>query len=72
MKPIKIITLTALLLTPLASALTAETLLQKTTADIDKTIAQGPCKPNWESLKTHTDPEWFRDAKFGIYTHWGP
>ncbi|MDH4241865.1 MAG: alpha-L-fucosidase, partial [Phycisphaerae bacterium] len=26
----------------------------------------------WESLAKHTDPEWFRDAKFGIYTHWGP
>ena len=29
-------------------------------------------KPSWESLKAHRDPEWFRDAKFGIYTHWGP
>lgn len=26
----------------------------------------------WESLAKHADPEWFRDAKFGIYTHWGP
>ncbi|SVD45248.1 uncharacterized protein METZ01_LOCUS398102, partial [marine metagenome] len=26
----------------------------------------------WESLQRHPDPEWFRDAKFGIYTHWGP
>ncbi len=32
----------------------------------------GPFKPEWESLKTHTNPEWFRDAKLGIYTHWGP
>ena len=34
--------------------------------------APGPFKPEWSSLKTHQDPEWFRDAKFGIYTHWGP
>jgi alpha-L-fucosidase len=34
--------------------------------------AEGPFKPDWESLKAHQDPEWFRDAKFGIYTHWGP
>ena len=34
--------------------------------------AAGPFKPTWESLRTHKDPEWFRDAKFGIYTHWGP
>ena len=26
----------------------------------------------WESLQQHHTPEWFRDAKFGIYTHWGP
>lgn len=23
------------------------------------------------SLGSHTTPEWFKDAKFGIYTHWG-
>jgi len=28
-------------------------------------------QPTWESLKTHQDPEWFDDAKFGIYFHWG-
>ncbi|ARV16602.1 alpha-L-fucosidase [Polaribacter sp. SA4-12] len=26
----------------------------------------------WESLKEHKTPEWFLDAKFGIYCHWGP
>lgn len=31
-----------------------------------------PYEPTWESLQKHEDPEWFRDAKFGIYTHWGP
>ena len=25
----------------------------------------------WESLKKHDTPQWLRDAKFGIYTHWG-
>lgn len=29
-------------------------------------------EPNWKSLSRHQTPEWFRDAKFGIYTHWGP
>lgn len=28
-------------------------------------------KPTWESLKQYQCPEWFRDAKFGIYLHWG-
>ncbi len=32
-----------------------------------------PYSANWESLNKHTEvPEWFRDAKFGIYFHWGP
>ncbi len=28
-------------------------------------------KPNWESLDTRPTPQWFRDAKFGIFIHWG-
>ncbi|MGI9173762.1 MAG: alpha-L-fucosidase, partial [Rhodothermales bacterium] len=28
--------------------------------------------PDWESLTQHPTSEWFRDAKFGIYFHWGP
>ncbi|MBQ3880562.1 MAG: alpha-L-fucosidase [Oscillospiraceae bacterium] len=29
-------------------------------------------EPNFESLRQYTCPEWFRDAKFGIWSHWGP
>ena len=25
----------------------------------------------WYSLRKHLTPQWFKDAKFGIYTHWG-
>ena len=28
-------------------------------------------EPNAESLKQYECPEWFRDAKLGIYVHWG-
>ncbi len=28
-------------------------------------------QPQWESVVKHPDPEWFMDAKFGIYFHWG-
>ena len=35
-------------------------------------IARGPFKPNWDSLTNYKTPEWFRDAKFGIWAHWGP
>jgi alpha-L-fucosidase len=34
--------------------------------------APGPFEPNWESLSQYQCPEWFRDAKFGIWAHWGP
>jgi len=34
-------------------------------------IAPGPFKPDWESLKAqYQAPDWFRDAKFGIWAHW--
>ena len=32
----------------------------------------GPFRPNWESLKAYRCPDWFRDAKFGIWAHWSP
>ncbi len=35
-------------------------------------MATGRYQPTWESLRQHTTPEWFRDAKFGIWAHWGP
>ncbi len=29
--------------------------------------------PTWKSLSQHNiEPDWFKDAKFGIYFHWGP
>jgi alpha-L-fucosidase len=30
-----------------------------------------PFKPTWQSLRQYESPKWFRDAKFGIYVHWG-
>ncbi|MEJ2884794.1 alpha-L-fucosidase [Pedobacter sp. GR22-6] len=32
----------------------------------------GPFKPNWASLAQYQVPDWYRDAKFGIWAHWGP
>ncbi len=29
-------------------------------------------EPSFDSLRQYTAPEWFRDAKFGIWSHWGP
>ncbi|AMR32276.1 alpha-L-fucosidase [Mucilaginibacter sp. PAMC 26640] len=38
----------------------------------DLQINKGPFKPTVKSLKEYKYPEWFRDAKFGIWAHWGP
>ncbi len=38
----------------------------------DLPIADGPFKPTMDSLKQYSCPDWFRDAKFGIWAHWGP
>jgi alpha-L-fucosidase len=36
-----------------------------------RSIAAGPFKPTWDSLTSeYKCPEWFRDAKFGIWAHW--
>jgi alpha-L-fucosidase len=32
----------------------------------------GKFEPSWESLSQYQTPDWFRDAKFGIWAHWGP
>ena len=28
-------------------------------------------EPNWESIQTHQVPQWYDDAKLGIFVHWG-
>ncbi len=35
-------------------------------------VAPGIFEATWQSLKQYEVPEWFRDAKFGIWAHWGP
>ena len=35
-------------------------------------IEKGPFQATRESLKTYVVPQWFRDAKFGLWAHWGP
>jgi hypothetical protein len=30
-----------------------------------------PYQPTWNSLRNWHTPQWLRDGKFGIYTHWG-
>jgi len=38
---------------------------------VDAKIRRGPFQANWSSLAGYRAPDWFRDAKFGIFLHWG-
>ncbi len=49
-------------------AATSATLVAK---PLNAAGSDDPYKPAWESLQNHATPPWFRDAKFGIYFHWG-
>ena len=39
---------------------------------MSNSITSGPFQATWESLRSFECPDWFRDAKFGIWSHWGP
>jgi alpha-L-fucosidase len=38
--------------------------------EVDRRANDGPFRPDWESLATYQVPEWYKDAKFGIFVHW--
>ena len=40
-------------------------------ADVDRGDQDGPFRPDWNSLSQYKVPDWYRDAKFGIFIHWG-
>ena len=60
----------------IALALTAFSCTQDSKPSTTEETSESPnntvYEPNWESLSKHTiAPEWFQDAKLGIYFHWG-
>lgn len=38
---------------------------------VDKLNREGPFRADWEALKKYQVPDWYKDAKFGIFIHWG-
>ena len=40
-------------------------------ATVERESTEGPFQPDWQSLAKYQAPEWYRDAKFGIFIHWG-
>ncbi len=41
-------------------------------APVHEPMQTGKFEPTWESLEQYRTPDWYRDAKFGIWAHWGP
>ena len=45
--------------------------MQRQLARVDAGLRTGPFRANWDSLAAYRVPDWFRNAKFGIFIHWG-
>ena len=39
--------------------------------EVERADYQGPYRPDWQSLQKYEVPEWYKDAKFGVFIHWG-
>jgi alpha-L-fucosidase len=40
-------------------------------ADVERGVENGQFRADWASLSRYQVPDWYRDAKFGIFIHWG-
>jgi alpha-L-fucosidase len=40
-------------------------------AEADRQAHEGPYRPDWATLIKYQQPQWYKDAKFGIFIHWG-
>ncbi len=38
---------------------------------VDHQASDGPFRADWQSLSKYQVPDWYKDAKFGIFIHWG-
>jgi alpha-L-fucosidase len=39
--------------------------------EAEKQANDGPFRPDWATLIKYEQPQWYKDAKFGIFIHWG-
>ena len=56
---------------PLSDPLAPHPKVQSAVANVQKVIGQGPFSATWDSLENYEIPQWYKDAKFGIFIHWG-
>ena len=38
---------------------------------IDEVNENGKYSPNWDSLAEYPVAKWYKEAKFGVFVHWG-
>jgi alpha-L-fucosidase len=62
-----------MVLPPGAALLQAQTEAQRVQRQLEHVSEgmHGPFAADWNSLGAYRVPEWYRDAKFGIFIHWG-
>jgi alpha-L-fucosidase len=75
MKQLTIAVMLFLLSLPLANLTAEEPIeftgdVQRDLQQVDRIIADGPRSADWDDLKINV-PQWYLDAKFGIFIHWG-
>jgi len=39
--------------------------------EVHRVANDGPYRADWQSLQRYEVPDWYKDAKFGIFIHWG-
>ena len=54
-----------------ALARAEEPRVAETVRAVDAVVARGPFAARWSSLEKFQAPEWYLDAKFGVFIHWG-
>jgi alpha-L-fucosidase len=40
-------------------------------SEVHRAANEGPYRADWQSLQKYEVPDWYKDAKFGIFIHWG-
>ncbi len=55
----------------LTTSLPADERIDTAVERAKEVAAEGPFEPTWASLEQYEIPQWYKDAKFGIFIHWG-
>ena len=62
----------AVVLVPFAVAIMAASLAAQQTSSVATSTDEQKEDRLWQAIDDRPTPQWWRDAKFGIFIHWGP